>query len=225
MYEELTQGMEAETETWYEKVRQIVETHIHARNCQLYHNMQFMCDSVVKMTKASKIKGRKTDITIHDILTFECNNCGHGLRNKRINERGELEKIYQHGAYGCQRECCDQFLDRRYLQYNGGNCECGVLIMKMLGIIPATEEQHKWRWAFFRGRFQQDEGVRVKTKLAPFFTSMRIRKPQLIIWYVMAQGQEFWEKWQHLTRVEKEATLWGIRKQLSDEYGTHQPIQ
>ena len=65
----------------------------------------------------------------------------------------------------------------------------------------------------------------VKTKLAPFFASMKIQKPQLIIWYAMAQGQEFWEKWQNMTRNEKEGTLWGIRRRLSDEYGTHQPIQ
>ena len=111
--------------------RSFIEQHVHSEGCQPYQNIGLICETIVRLTRKND-----SQITIHDLLTFACTYCGHGRWNLKL-DKGEERQVKQHVMWDCHQECCGKFLDRRYLQYEGGDCECGVLLMHMLGIIPA----------------------------------------------------------------------------------------
>ena len=94
--------------------------------------------------------------------------------NKGVNESGELQRIKQHGMSECEEMCCGVFLDRRYLQYEGGLCECGVLVMEKLGIRPATEKEHRWRRALYEQDCSQLRKDEVRQVLNPLLDKMGI---------------------------------------------------
>ena len=151
--------------------------------------------------------------------------CGHGDENFKVKPDGEVERVRSHGLYNCDVMCCNKFLDRRYLQYGDGNCECGVIIMWELGIILATEEQHKWREALFKGKFTKTRGREVRESLEPTFERLGIEKPQMIVWYVMAMGPNYLKDLLQMTRRDREANVYVIVQRLNGEFRTHVPIK
>ena len=157
---------------------------------------------------------------ISDILAFQCVHCGHGDENFKVKPDGEVERVRSHGLYNCDVMCCNKFLDRRYLQYGDGNCECGVIIMWELGIILATEEQHKWREALFKGKFTKTRGREVRESLEPTFERLGIEKPQMIVWYVMAMGPNYLKDLLQMTRRDREANVYVIVQRLNGEFRT-----
>ena len=155
MYEE-SNIMNEEGRKLYDEIHGMLREKNHDRRCRLYHNVQYICESVAMMRR----KGHNGLITIHDALAFLCNGCGHGPMDK-ILEQGEVKAIKPHSWGDCLKECCGQLLDRRYLQYEGGRCSCGLMIMSRLGITPANEAQHEWRRALAKGQFPPDSKVSI----------------------------------------------------------------
>ena len=119
-----------------DEVYQLIGKHNHKSNCVPYQNMAYICDSVAKIREKSR-QGVESRITIHDVLTFLCAHCGHGNMNKCVNNGGEIRNTETHKMHNCKIECCGEYLDRRNLQFEGGNCDCGIHIMFKLGF--ATE--------------------------------------------------------------------------------------
>ena len=110
-------------------------------------NLEYLSEIFVKLRKT-----RGTIITIHYILAFTCLFCGHGPMTGLQLPNGETRRLGFLNMHECARECCGRFLDRRFLQYTGGNCECGVLVMSHLGIRPATDNENGWRRDLFIGK-------------------------------------------------------------------------
>ena len=129
------------------KVRQVnhvlqstMQNFKHARECKPYRNIGYICDLFVKLRKMEGIV-----ITIHDLLAFVCTFCGHGAMNGIRLINGEVRQLGKHSMHECSKNCCGEFLDRRFLQYLGGRCECGVVLLNQLRVRPATEEENEWR--------------------------------------------------------------------------------
>ena len=114
----------------------------HGDKCNLYQNVGFLCDTAIKLRKSNP---GISEISVHDVMAFLCHYCGHGNMNKGVTRDGEVKEISNHGMNECTKSCCGLFLDRRNLQYNSGECRCGVEILLRLGIRPATEGEHNWR--------------------------------------------------------------------------------
>ena len=179
-----------------------------------------MCVSVANLAKEGVKK-----ITINDVLAFQCMFCGHGEMNNRINASGTERRLHKHKMLGCRTECCGEFLDRRYLQYLGGNCECGLLIMEVMGIVPATEEQNKWKKELYDKRNQVLRRDEVRNLLEASFNTMNIYKPQMLVWYIMSQGRNRLTEIMMMKEEERIEELKGMVKVLNNEYGKHIPIQ
>ena len=207
-----------------DEVDKIIATYRHANNCQLYHNMGYICESLAKIM-GRNFRGRKLRVTIHDILTFVCCHCGHSHINRRMLPCGGVKNILTHKMYSCDKECCGEYLDRRYLQYRGGNCECGIIIMDKLGIITATDEQNEWRSKLYELGITGARVREVKAILAATLENMRVFKPYMVIWYIIAMGDKCLSELMSKKVDEKETILWDIIKGINSEYGVHQPIQ
>ena len=193
---------------------------VHAEGCRLYLNMGYICEAVTKMAKTND---SDVMITINDVLAFQCLHCGHGGREEMGREFSTNKKA--HTMYDCKEKCCGVFLDRRFLQYEGGRCECGVVVMQFLGIQPATEEQREWRRALYLGNYTRDEVDEVVETLRPTMSSMGLRKPHMVYWYIVAKGWGFLARILGRPKDEKEAILWGIVREINEEYSVHKPVQ
>ena len=202
-------------------IQSLMKNHIHSANCQPYVNIQYLCERVITLTSYTTDKR----VSIHDILTFQCVFCGHGSMNRRMNANGEEEQVKRHAMWECHLECCGQFLDRRYLQYFGGNCECGALVMELLGVIPAREEENTWRRELYLLKGQGVKREDLWKMLEPEFVRMKLRRPQMIIWYVVSQGSDLIRKLMRMTDEDREEELWQIMKKLNQEFCKHVPIQ
>ena len=123
-----------------------------------------------------------------------------------------MKNIPVHKMYNCSKECCGDYLDRRYLQYCGGNCECGAIIMDRLGIEPANEEQNEWRWKLYNLEVTSVKVREVKEILASTFRSMEIAKPYMVLWYVIAMGPKYIRDLMAMNRKDRETTIWNIVK-------------
>ena len=109
----------------FTQIGEIIRSHKHHKQCQLYQNMGYISQSVAKM-RGGKVEVEGHNITIHDVLAFVCAHCGHGSMNRQTLADGEVKGLREHRMYNCSHECCGEYLDRRYLQYGNGQCECGV---------------------------------------------------------------------------------------------------
>ena len=201
-------------------IQSIMKDFKHSKMCKPYQNMGYMCDLLVKYRKNQGIT-----ITIHDILAFLCVFCGHSSINGVKLPNGETRGLNKHTMYDCANECCGMFLDRRFLQFTGGQCECGVVVMKQLGIKPATEEENEWRRNLFLGR--GGEGLKrvITDNLAPTFARLKIYKPQLLIWYIMSEGDRLIRDIMCLSHRERDEKVLSLMSNLNGEFGQNDPIR
>ena len=191
----------------------------HSKECQPYQNISYVCETFVKLRKVVGIT-----ITVHDILAYLCMFCGHGSMNQVSLSYGEVRQLNNHAKHECAKECCGRFLDRRYLQFLGGDCECGLVLMDQLGIRPASEEENEWRKNLFIGRGSV-KNHEVRSKLAETLKALKIGRPQLLIWYIMSKGGRFLDEILALGQGERVEKVRGLIIKLNKEYGRHQPIQ
>ena len=145
--------------------------------------------------------------------------------NRCIMTGGEVKNILEHKMYSCSEEYCGDYLDRRYLQYRGGNCECGVIIMNKLGIEPAYDELNEWRWRLYNLKVASAKVREVKVILTSTFESMKIVKPYMVVWYVIAMGPNYIKDLMAMEKKQREGTMWNIVNGINSEYGVHQPVQ
>ena len=97
--------------------------------------------------------------------------------------------------------------------------------MNQLGIRPAKEEENEWRRALFLGKGNGVLNSEIKKNYKTTFERMNISKPQLIIWYLMAQGETVIKEILSMTEEQRCAVLNEILVKLNKEYGRHKPIQ
>lgn len=204
----------------YKKVSTILNGHVHAKRCRPYQNIKYMCMSVNKLTR----EGGVQRVTIHDVLAFQCMFCGHGDMNRIVQEGGE-QSIGCHRMFECKRECCGEYLDRRYLQYGGGNCECGVLVMEAMGVIPASEEQNKWRRELYDRREEEMRTNEVRERLGTIMNNLGIRTYHMLVWFMLSKGREKFEEIMQMDEQHKTELLSSFVDMLKAEYGRHKPIQ
>ena len=209
------------------KVRQVIQIihsimgdFRHARVCKPYINIGYMCDLYVKYRKDQGMT-----ITIHDMLAFTCVFCGHSAVNGVKLPTGETRRLSKHSMHECARECCGMYLDRRYLQYSGGRCECGVVIMNRLGIRLATDKENSWRRDLFVGRGGGVLKRDIQEKLTPTFTRLGIYKPQLLVWYIASKGEEMIKEMMCLSNEERDGRVSTLVDNLNREYGRNNPVQ
>ena len=183
-----------------------------------------MCDATYRL-KAKLANCIQGQVTIHDILTFQCWVCGHGQMNRAVTSKGEVVRIYDHKGDECRTECCGSFLDRRYLQREGGNCECGILLMEKLGIRPATDAEHGWRKALYDSKPSPTFKRNVRKFLEPHLSKLGINKAQMIYWYITSQGRHYLFKLKKQEPRAVEAVIWDVCWRLRAEFGVHMPIQ
>ena len=216
---ELRPGTRAKTLA--EDINKMVEEYRHAENCRLYTNMGYLCESLTQIR--GREKGRR--VTINDILAFMCFHCGHGHVNRKFKAEGGMTGALSHRMYDCSEKCCGEYLDRRYLQFKGGNCECGVLIMQKLGIEPANDRQNEWRRSLYEEGVTSDKVREIWEALGPTLREMNLAKPYMVLWYLVAQGGKFLIELMVMSGNERKATLWSIVRGINAEYGVHRPIQ
>ena len=201
-------------------VKATMESHRHSKNCSPYRGLSYMCETFVKLRK-----GEGITITIHDILAFLCTFCGHGTMNEIKLPNGEVRSLGIHSMHNCSKDCCGRFLDRRFLQYTGGDCECGVIVMNQLGIRPAEERENEWRRDLFVGKGGGLINTNIKAKFATTFARLQIRKPQLLVWYLMSLGADKVNEILSLSEKERDKAIAKMVVSRNKEYGRHQPIQ
>ena len=202
-------------------VKEALRVHVHAGSCKPYTGLKYMCISVTKMVR--EIGAQK--VTINDVLAFQCMFCGHGDTDQigKLGEGGR--QLSHHRMQECREKCCGDFLDRRYLQYLGGNCECGIMIMEMMGITPANEEQNGWRKKLYDGRRHGIQKEEVWDMLGVTFRKMKLHKPFMLVWYIMSQGGELLSRLIRWKEAERMGEIGKIVQRLNGEYGKHTPIQ
>ena len=208
----------------YTLANEIIWSHKHNKNCQLYHNIGYISQSVARI-RGGRAEVEGQNITIHDVLAFVCAHCGHGSMNQRKLADGEVKDLQEHRMYNCSQECCGEYLDRRFLQYGGGRCECGVLIMQALGIQPATDKQEEWRKKMFTMKITSRQVRQVLKILAPTFRAMELNKPYMVAWYVITKGDKYLKALVRMSGGERQACLWNVAEAIATEYGVHKPIQ
>ena len=206
------------------EVYKIMTEHKHAAQCYPYQNIQYLCETTYKL-KCKLDNDVNGVVTIHDILAFLCMVCGHGPMNRTVSRGTNVESIRAHIGNNCNSECCGTFLDRRYLQYAGGNCECGVIVMERLGIRPAREEEHKWRKALYEYDRNRPSKKEIKKYIRPLLTRMNIERPQMMIWYIQARGYEYLRELQQLDEEAAERRLFSIYWTVNGEYGVLRPVR
>ena len=145
--------------------------------------------------------------------------------NQQMLADGEVKKLQEHRMYNCGQECCGEYLDRRYLQYGKGRCECGVLIMQALGIKPSTDEQEEWRRKMYSMKITNRQVRQVLKILDPTFRAMELNKPFMVAWYVITKGERYLKGLVRMSGGERQAVLWDIVDAIANEYGVHKPIQ
>ena len=201
-------------------IRSILRDYKHNANCKPYQNIEYICENFVKLRKFEGIT-----ITIHDILAFVCNFCAHGSINGIKLPNGEIRHMSKHGMNTCFRECCGRYLDRRVLQYLGGTCECGMILMDQLGVRLATEEENEWRMSLFVGKGGGILSSEIKASFVATFARLKIEKPQQLIWYLMSLGEDRVNDLLGLEVIERDKQIMVMKEKLNGEYGRHMPIQ
>lgn len=211
---------------WQEGMRgnihAFLDKYQHGRECKLYGNITFLCNTVFKLIP--KLRDINDQVSIHDILAYQCLFCAHGEINHRTDEEGKIQ-ILSHGMNECRRACCGAFLDRTTLQYLEGGCQCGVGVMQILGIRPATEKEHLWKLNLFKSNPSHYRKKRIVLFLNPFIAKMTIKKAQMLVWYLMSQGNGGLEEIEVMEKGEAEGYLWQIIGELNGEFSVHRPIQ
>ena len=192
----------------------------HNNECKPYQNIEYISEIFVKFRK---IEGNT--ITVHDILAYFCTFCGHGPINGLKLPNGETRGLNKHSMHKCSVECCGRYLDRRYLQYVGGRCECRVAMMNQLGIRPATEEENEWRRDLFMGKDGGTLNRDVKSMFADTFNRLKIFKPQLLVWYIMSKGDRNIKEMMRLSPDQRDKQVLAMVEKLNGEYGRNVPIQ
>ena len=224
MYEE-SRMMDTEIE---EVIREIVtfdRDYQHDDLCFKYHNLEYLCDSVIKIRRRVSHNQKDSTVTIHDLLTFNCFFCGHDNGNRLLGENGKIQKITRHSLFNCHTRCCGAFLDKRKLQYRNGDCMCGREIMRKLRIRPANEEEHSWRQKLYNERRNVRFGKEMKLFFRPIFDRLQIETPAMITWYITAQGEPSFNILQQKTEHYIEDYILTIMVKLNGEFGHHQPIR
>ena len=202
-----------------EEINLIMKDYNHANRCKIYPNILYLCDSVSKIRN----KGHRGMITIHDILAFECLACGHGHMDRVVRPGGEITKMGSQSWEACRKTCCGMILDRRNLQLNEGNCNCGLLVLEQLDITPANEAQMEWRRNLVMGTHTSKQ--RVRQVLSPYLESIELAKPYMVIWFIMSKGPQFLETLKQKERKEIIRYLKEVAGRLSCEFGVHRPVQ
>ena len=133
-----------------------------------------------------------------------------GLLIFRANAAPHVPRDYEYRMYDCASKYCRKYLDRRYLQYDDGNCECGVLTMEIMGIQPATLKQETWRRQLYLRGMSKDETRSVLKMLLPTFRTMGLKKPYMVAWYIISKDKEYFNALISKTPREKEGHLWAI---------------
>ena len=182
-----------------------------------------MVESVYKLR--NKMKERPGWVTIHDVLAFNCGFCGHSSVNRYMDGKGKICNIGNHGMGECSKVCCGVFLDRRTLQYETGECECGVEVMRMLGIRSATQGENRWRWKLYIINPPPAKKRELGIILNPHFASMSVKKPFMLIWYLLAKGDEIIGELKRMAKADIERYLWQVIRELGQEFQVHRPIQ
>ena len=137
---------------------------------------------------------------------------------------GKVKEIRNRGINECGEVCCGLFLDRRSLQYNGGECRCGVEILLRLGVRPATESEHKWRHQLYAVKPTKSKRREIGQLLNPFVAKMGIKGPSMLSWYLMTK-RDVVQKITSMNATEAEVLLWKIIAELNVEFSVHRPIQ
>ena len=97
--------------------------------------------------------------------------------------------------------------------------------MNQLGIRPAEERENEWRRDLFIGKGGGLINTNVKAKFATTFAHLKIRKPQLLVWYLMSLGADKVNEILSLGEKERDKAIAKMVVSLNKEYGRHQPIQ
>ena len=61
--------------------------------------------------------------------------------------------------------------------------------------------------------------------LGPDFEKMGIRRPQMIIWFIMSQGSDLIRELVKMAHDGRQAELWKVAKRLNGEFCKCVPIQ
>ena len=67
--------------------------------------------------------------------------------------------------------------------------------------------------------------MEIRRKLKPTFGRLDIRKPQLIIWYLMSQGVAMVKEIMQLSEEERCKQILELAHNLNAEFGRHIPVQ
>ena len=65
----------------------------------------------------------------------------------------------------------------------------------------------------------------VRENFRTTFERLKITKPQLVVWYLMAQGVTRINEILSMTEVQRDTTVSEMIIKLNKEYGRHNPIQ
>ena len=65
----------------------------------------------------------------------------------------------------------------------------------------------------------------IRRKLMPTFVKLEIKKPQLLIWFLMSQGGAMVQEIMRLTEEERNRRILELTFALNAEFGKHNPIQ
>ena len=97
--------------------------------------------------------------------------------------------------------------------------------MEKLGIRPANQHEYRWRWQLFIRNPPLSRKKKIVLLLNPYLVKMNLRKPYMLVWYIMAQGDRMMERLETMEKVEVEGLLWQMVGELSGEFHVNRPIQ
>ena len=221
IFEEPIGLVNSDTKVLTDSIYAMLKSYEHGDKCYLYQNVGFLCNTTTKLKKSNP---GISQISIHDVMAFLCHYCGHGSMNKGVTRGEEVIEISNHGMNECMESCCGLFLDRRNLQYNNGECRCGVEILLRLEIRPATESEHNWRHQLYMQRPTNSKRREIGQLLNPFVVKMGLKKPCMLSWYLMTRGDVV-HKITSVNAAEAEVLLWEIIAELNGEFNVNRPIQ
>ena len=99
------------------------------------------------------------------------------------------------------------------------------MIMERLNIRPASDWEHQWRKALYVDQKDKPSKREVDMKLGARMRRMGISKPQMMIWYIIAQGRPYLEDLISKSEKEVEVELWRVYWRMNGEFGVHQPVR
>ena len=104
-----------------------------------------------------------------------------GLVDRRLScDEKSINNYDAHSIFEC-RTSTGNNLNRRSLQYKGGDCKCGKYITVYLGITSANENQNTWRRNLYLGNYTRKNVEKVEKLFRPVFNAMKLWKTFMIV--------------------------------------------